>query len=189
MSSMSNPESSSFVPKRTIVLVGMMGVGKSSVGRKLAARLALPFFDSDVEIETAAGMSITDFFNTHGEPEFRKGERRVISRLLAGPMHVLSSGGGAFINDETRELITEQALSVYLKADLNILLDRATRRDNRPLLQGSDPRQKLADLMAVREPIYAGADITVHSDGRPVDETVERVLKELAAFSATKAAS
>jgi shikimate kinase len=158
-------ESSSFVLKRTVVLTGMMGAGKSSVGRKLAAWLG-------------------------GEPEFRKGERRVIARLLDGPVHVLSTGGGAFMDEETRALIAARGISVWLTAEMDILLERALRRDNRPLLQGGDPRQKLVDLLEKRAPVYARADITVKSDDRPVDETVERVLKELEAFvRRTKTAS
>lgn len=183
--SMNNTESSSIVLPRTIVLVGMMGVGKSSVGRKLASRLATPFYDSDAEIETAAGMTVSEFFETYGEAEFRKGERRVIMRLLEGEPHVLSIGGGAFMDDDTRKLISDRALSIWLKADLPILLERALRRDNRPLLQGADPAKKLEDLLQRRLPTYAKADITVESDDRPVDETVERVLKALADYNHT----
>lgn len=182
-------ELSSFVPERTIVLVGMMGAGKSSVGRKLATRLSLPFFDSDAEIETAARMTIPQFFEQYGEIEFRKGERRVIARLLDGPVHILSAGGGAFIDPETRALIQGKALSVWLKADLDTLVERATRRDNRPLLKGGDPHQKMTEILSRRESIYAESDITVPSDNRPVDETVERVVKALDAFAKTKAAS
>ena len=170
------PLSSSFVPTRTIVLIGMMGAGKSSVGRKLAARLALPYVDSDQEIETAAGMSITRFFDLYGENEFRKGERRVISRLLDGPMHVLSTGGGAFIDPDTRALIRSKTTSIWLKADLDILVERATRHNHRPLLQGGDPRAIMIKLLEERTPIYGEADIIAESDGRPVDETVDRVL-------------
>ena len=139
---MNSPESSSFVLPRTVVLLGMMGVGKSSVGRKLASRLSETFFDSDAEIESAAGMTITEFFETRGEPEFRKGERRVIARLLEGKPHVLSIGGGAFMDAETRTLIKQRAISVWLKADPAILLERALRRDNRPPPAGrrSGPR-------------------------------------------------
>jgi shikimate kinase len=176
---MNDIESSSYVPDRTIVLTGMMGVGKSSVGRKLAARLGVPFFDSDAEIEQAAGMTVAEFFKHYGETEFRKGERRVISRLLQGPAHVLSTGGGAFMDEETRALIDKKAISIWLKADHAIILERAMRRNNRPLLQGGDPRQKLADLLVSREPVYATADITVESNDRPVDETVDRVVKAL----------
>ncbi|MDX2028989.1 MAG: shikimate kinase [Alphaproteobacteria bacterium] len=184
------PEVSSFVPDRTIVLVGMMGAGKSSVGRKLASRLSLPFFDSDVEIETAARMSIPQFFEHYGEAEFRKGERRVIARLLDGPLHVLSAGGGSFMDTETRSLIRSRALSIWLKADLDTLVERATRRDNRPLLKGGDPREKMMELMVKRESLYAEADVTVPSDNRPVDETLERILKALSAYAEkAKAAS
>lgn len=177
-STSSNPH-----PHRTIVLIGMMGAGKSSVGRKLAARLSLPFFDADTEIETAAGMTITQFFDHYGEPEFRKGERRVIARLLEGPAHVLSTGGGAFMDTETRALIRGKAISVWLKAELDVLLDRALRKNDRPLLQTADPRETMKKLLAQREPVYAEADIVLESDDRPVDETVDRVLKELSAFN------
>lgn len=174
--------SSSFVPTRSIVLTGMMGAGKSSVGKRLAARLALPFFDADAEIETAAGMSVSRFFERYGEAEFRKGERRVIARLLEGPMHVLATGGGAFMDPDTRALIKKKAVSVWLTADLDTLLKRATRRDDRPLLQGGDPRAVMTKLLAERAPVYAEADVTVASDERPVDETVDRMLDALSAF-------
>ena len=133
---MNNPEVSSFVLPRTIVLLGMMGVGKSSVGRKLASRLAAPFFDSDAEIESAAGMSITEFFEMYGEFEFRKGERRVIARLIEGEPHVLSIGGGAFMDTYTRELIKQRGISIWLKADPEILLERALRRTTGPFSRG-----------------------------------------------------
>jgi shikimate kinase len=180
---MNNPQVSSTVLPRTIVLLGMMGVGKSSVGRKLAARLGAPFADSDAEIESAAGMTIPEFFDLYGEAEFRKGERRVIARLLSEPPHVLSIGGGAFMDADTRALVKQCATSVWLKADPSVILERALRRDNRPLLQGGDVNKKLDDLLAARAPAYATADITVQSDDRPVDETVERVLKALAAYA------
>ena len=174
---------SSSSPSRTIVLIGMMGAGKSSVGRKLATRLGLPFFDADSEIEAAAGMTITQFFEQYGEPEFRKGERRVIARLLESPAHVLSTGGGAFMDPETRSLIRTKAVSIWLKADLNVLIDRAMRKNDRPLLQTTNPRETMQKLLATREPVYAEADIIIESDDRPVDETVERVVKEIDAFS------
>lgn len=174
---------SSPVPDRSVVLIGMMGAGKSSVGRKLAARLGLPFFDSDAEIEIAAGMTIPQFFEHYGEVEFRKGERSVITRLLNGPVHILSAGGGAFMDPDTRALIKDRAISVWLQADLETLLDRALRRDNRPLLKGGDPRAKMTELLAKREPVYGEADITVFSDNRPVDEMVERVIKALSTFT------
>jgi len=181
--------SSAFVPTRTIALIGMMGAGKSSVGRKLAARLAMPFFDADIEVEAAAGMTISQLIKDYGEPEFRRLERRVMARLLEGPMHVLSTGGGAFMDPETRDLICSKAISVWLKADTEILVERATRHDNRPLLQGGDPRQIMTKLLAEREPVYAAADVMAASDNRPVDETVDRVLKALSAFTTSKVAS
>jgi shikimate kinase len=170
---------------RSIVLVGMMGAGKSSVGKKLAARLALPFIDADHEIEAAAGMSISQLMESYGEPEFRRLERRVMVRLLEGPMRVISTGGGAFMDPETRNLIRQRGISVWLKADPAILLERALRHDNRPLLRGGDPKQIMADLLKQREPIYAEADITAESDHRPVDETVTRVVKALENFTAS----
>lgn len=177
--SRSSSGTSGFGPTRTVVLIGMMGAGKSSVGRRLASRLALPFADSDTEVETAAGMSISQLIKDYGEPEFRRLEQRVMARLLEAPMHVLSTGGGAFMNDETRALIHDKCISVWLKADTEILLERATRYDNRPLLQAGDPREIMLRLLAEREPIYAEANLIVESDGRPVDETVDRLLKAL----------
>lgn len=178
-----NTDHQRFAPTRPIVLVGMMGAGKSSVGRKLAARLAVPFFDADTEVEAAAGMSVARVFETLGEAEFRKGERRVIARLLDKPVHVLATGGGAFMDDETRDLIRRRAVSVWLRASLDTLAERTGRRDDRPLLQGGNPREILHRLMTEREPVYAQADVTVDSDTRPTDETVDRVLKALAEYT------
>jgi len=169
-------------PQSTIALVGMMVAGKSAVGRKLAARLGLPFIDSDAEIEAASGMTISAFFEKHGEAEFRKGERRVIARLLQGPPAILSTGGGAFMDAETRALIHEKAISVWLKADLEILVKRAARKEDRPLLQGGDMRTRLQTLLTAREPVYATADITVVSDEGPIDDMIERVLNALDAY-------
>ena len=156
-----------------------MVAGKSAVGRRLAARLGLPFVDSDAEIETASGMTISQFFETHGEDEFRKGEKRVIARLLNGPPCVLSTGGGAFMDDDTRALVREKAVSVWIKADIEVLVKRAARKDDRPLLKNGDVRQRLQSLLDAREPAYAEADLTVESDDRPVDDMVERVLNAL----------
>lgn len=162
---------------KTIVLVGLMGAGKSCVGKRLAACLGLPFVDADREIEAAAGgCSISDIFAIHGEKVFRDGERRVIQRLLGNPMHVLATGGGAFMDPSTRALIKEKALSIWLKAELEQLLKRVGRRNDRPLLQNVDPRAKLAELIEVRYPIYAEADLTVESADGPPDVTVQRVL-------------
>lgn len=172
-----------FVPSRPVVLVGMMGAGKTSVGRKLAGRLGVPFFDADSEVEAAAGMTIEQIFDRYGESEFRKGERRVIARLLEQPAHVLATGGGAFMDPETRALIRQKGISVWLRASLAVLAERTGRRDDRPLLKTGDPREILQKLMVERDPVYAEADITVESDDRPTDETVERILKALGGFA------
>jgi shikimate kinase len=165
---------------RTIALVGLMGVGKSSVGRRLAAALNLPFRDADTEVETAAGRSIPEIFAALGEAAFRDGERRVIARLLEGPPHVLATGGGAFMNLETRALIKAQAISVWLKADLEVLARRVGRKDTRPLLTGKDPMEVLKAQAEVRYPIYAEADITVESGDAAHQVTVNHVLKAIA---------
>jgi len=165
---------------RPVVLIGLMGAGKSCVGRRLAARMGLPFLDADGEFETAAGCTISDYFARFGEPAFRDGERRVIARLLAGPQCVLATGGGAFCQPETRGRILESAVSVWLKADLDLLVKRTVGRDHRPLLKQGDPREVLEKLMAVRYPIYANADITVESSDTPPEVTVARVLEALA---------
>jgi shikimate kinase len=166
---------------RTIVMVGMMGAGKSAIGRRLAQRLGLPFVDADTEIERAAGCSIEEIFAKHGEADFRDGERRVIARLLEGPVCVLATGGGAFMDAGTRDRIRERATSVWLKADLETLVDRVARRGNRPLLKNGDPRQILERLIALRYPVYAEADITVETGDVPPAMTVERVVEALAA--------
>jgi shikimate kinase len=166
---------------RTIALVGLMGAGKSCIGRRLAARLELPFVDADREIEEAAGCSIPEIFARHGEQAFRDGERRVILRLLEGPPHVLATGGGAFMDARTREAIRGRAVSVWLRADLELLLRRVSRRNDRPLLQVADPRIRLTQLMAERHPVYAEADIIVDSADGPPEATLERVLAALAA--------
>jgi shikimate kinase len=170
-----------FLPQRTIVLVGLMGAGKTKIGRRLAARLSLPFFDSDHEIETAAGETIEDIFRHRGEMTFRDGERRVIARLLAQPAHVLATGGGAFMDAVTRDVIARRGVSVWLRADLDVLMVRVSRRSNRPLLQEPDPRAVMATLIDRRYPIYAEADLTVDSGEGPVEQTVTRVIGGLAA--------
>ncbi len=152
-----------------IVLVGMMGVGKSSIGRKLAGRLGLDFVDADDEIEAAAGMTIAEIFERFGEGYFRDGERRVIARLMEGGPKVIATGGGAFINAETRALILEKARSIWLDADIDILVERVGRRNHRPLLQGRDARTVLSELSAVRNPLYAEAELHVRSDTRRMD--------------------
>jgi shikimate kinase len=169
-----------FIPGRTIVLVGLMGAGKTKIGRRLAARLHLPFFDSDTEIETAAGETIEEIFRNRGESMFRDGEHRVIARLLAGPVHVLATGGGAFMDSATRALIARRGVSVWLRADLDVLVARVARRSNRPLLQARDPRAVLAELIERRYPIYAEADVTIDSGEGPPELTTTRVISALA---------
>jgi shikimate kinase len=167
------------LPARSIVLVGLMGAGKSNIGRRLAARLHLPFVDADTEIETAAGETIEEIFARYGEPYFRSGERRVIARLLNGPRHVLATGGGAFMDAQTREHVRRRGISVWLRADLDLLLARVARRDNRPLLKDGDRRAILARLMEQRHPIYAEADIVVDSIDGPPELTLAHVLDAL----------
>jgi shikimate kinase len=169
-----------FAPRRTIVLVGLMGAGKTKIGRRLAARLNLPFFDSDTEIETAAGETIEEIFRNRGEAVFRDGERRVIARLLAQPVHVLATGGGAFTDPATRAVIVRRAVSVWLRADLDVLFARVSRRTNRPLLQQPDPRAVLAELIERRHPIYAEADLVIDSGEGPLELTTTRVIAALA---------
>ncbi len=170
-----------FVPSRTVVLVGLMGAGKTKIGRRLALRLGLPFFDSDQEIETAAGETIEEIFANRGERVFRDGERRVIARLLAKPVHVLATGGGAFMDPLTRALVRKYGVSLWLRADLDTLVQRVSRRSDRPLLKAGDPRAILAELIERRYPIYAEADITIDSsDGSP-EGTVGRAITALAA--------
>jgi shikimate kinase len=168
--------------RRTIALVGLMGVGKSSVGRRLANALELPFRDADAEVEAAAGRSIPDIFTDLGEPAFREGERRVIARLLEHPPHVLATGGGAFIHPDTRQLIRAKAISVWLKTDLEILSRRVGRKDNRPLLVGKDPLTVLQALAEVRYPIYAEADVTVETGDAAHQVTVDQVIRALSTY-------
>lgn len=170
-----------WVIDRPVVLVGMMGVGKTSIGKRLAARLGAPFVDSDDEIEKAAGLSITEIFAKFGEGYFRDGERRVIARLIEGEPKVIATGGGAFVNDDTRALILERATSIWLNADVKVLADRVSRRDHRPLLQGKDSVTVLTDLGKLRNPIYAAANLHIRSDTSPHVRTVENILKALSA--------
>jgi shikimate kinase len=166
---------------RSVVLVGMMGAGKSSIGRRLAARLGVPFVDADTEIEAAAGMSIPDIFAKHGEPDFRHGEARVIARLLEGGPQVLATGGGAVLNPDTRAAIASKGISVWLNAELEVLLRRIHKRRNaRPLLQNGDPAETLQRLMAERAPLYAQADITVQSRDIAHETIVAEILSALA---------
>jgi shikimate kinase len=164
---------------RPIVLVGMMGAGKTTVGRRLASRLGRHFIDSDEEVEKAAGMSISDIFAAHGEADFRTGEVRVIARLLREEGIVLGTGGGAFINPETRALVKENAISVWIKADFELLFARVARRSNRPLLKTQNPRETLKTLIEQRYPIYAEADVTVVSRDVPQDQVASDVIDAL----------
>lgn len=168
---------------RTIVLVGLMGAGKSSIGRRLAQRLGLPFIDADKEIEAAAGCTIEEIFARLGEAAFRDGERRVILRLLERPPHVLATGGGAFIDPQIRARIKDSCVSVWLHAELDLLVRRVSRRSNRPLLKHGQPRDVLAELIAKRYPIYAEADIRVDSADGPPEQTVQRVIDGLVRFA------
>lgn len=168
-------------PDRTIVLVGMMGVGKSTVGKRLAHRLGVSFIDADNEIEKAAGLTIPEIFEKYGEPHFRDGERRVIARLLRDqPAHVLAAGGGAFNDPETRQRIADRAISVWLSADLEVLAGRVAKRNNRPMLEGGDSvLERLRTLSAERDPIYCLADMQIDtSEGNP-DDSVNRVIAAL----------
>ncbi len=169
-----------FVPARTVVLVGLMGAGKTKIGRRLAQRLNLPFFDSDQEIEEAAGETIEEIFRNRGETAFRDGERRVIARLLAQPTHVLATGGGAFMDPATRRLVGRRGVSVWLRADLDTLMARVSRRSNRPLLKERDPRAVMEELIERRYPIYAEADLAIDSSDGPPDATAARVVAALA---------
>jgi shikimate kinase len=180
MSAIINTSAShTFQPHRSIVMVGMPGCGKSSIGRKLATRLGLPFYDADDEVEASAGMRISQIFERFGEAEFRKGERQVIARLISQPLHVLATGGGAFMDPETRKLIKEKAISVWLRTNLETLLERTGRRNDRPLLRQGPPHEILKKLLEERSPTYAEADIIIDSDNRPADETVNRVIEAL----------
>ena len=158
---------------RSIVLVGMMGAGKSSIGRRLASRLGIPFIDADTEIESAAGMTIPEIFEKHGEPYFRAGEARVIARLLDNGPQVLATGGGSLMDPQTRALIGQKGISIWLKADVDVLLKRTKRRNDRPLVE------KIKDLLPVREPIYAQADIIIQSRDEPHDTIIDEIMGEL----------
>ncbi len=173
----------SLLGSRSIVLIGMMGVGKSSIGRRLAARLNIPFVDADTEIEKAAGMSIPDIFARHGEANFRSGEARVIARLLDGGPQVLATGGGAVMNPDTRAAIKAKGVSIWLSAEFEVLMRRINKRKNdRPMLQTADPAATLRELLAEREPVYAQADIAVQSREGPHDAIVAEIMTALAVF-------
>ncbi|MDR1827335.1 MAG: shikimate kinase [Methylobacteriaceae bacterium] len=171
---------------RPIVLVGLMGSGKTTVGRRLAAALKLPFWDADREIEAAAGMSISDIFALHGEDAFRDGERKVIARLMTNGCGVLATGGGAYMNDETRALINERAVCVWLKAEFTVLMERVRRNTNRPLLRNKDPEAVMRKLMNERYPVYAEADVTVQTSQASHDSAVRAVLNALKAYFSDK---
>jgi shikimate kinase len=171
---------------KPVVLVGMMGAGKSAVGRRLAASLDLPFIDADEEIEKAAGCPITDIFALHGEAAFRDGERRVIERLLKQPICILATGGGAFMDAGIRAAIAESGISVWLNADVETLWQRVRRRSDRPLLNTENPKETLEALVQTRYPVYAKADITIESCEGPLDDTVKRVADALKRFLATE---
>lgn len=175
--------------QRPLVLVGMMGAGKTTVGRRLAARLGRRFLDSDDEIEKAANMSIEEMFASHGETEFRSGEARVIARLLREENLVLATGGGAFVNPETRAQILEAGVSVWLKADVEVLFARVSRRSNRPLLKTANPKETLRKLIETRYPIYANAHITVLSRDVPQDAVASDVMAALVSALAVSAPS
>lgn len=165
--------------RRSVVLVGMMGAGKSTIGRRLAARLRLPFLDADIEIEAAAAMSIPEIFETHGEMHFRDGEARVIARLLDSGPAVLATGGGAFMREETRSRIRLQAVSIWLKADADIIMRRVKRRLDRPLLQTADPAATVGRLIEEREPVYQHADLTIWSRDVPHEKIVDECIDAL----------
>ncbi len=159
--------------RRSIVLVGMMGAGKSSIGRRLAGRLGIPFIDADTEIENAAGMSIPEIFEKHGEPYFRAGEKRVIARLLDSGPQVLATGGGAVMDQNTRDLIHIKGISIWLKADVDVLIKRTKRRNDRPLAE------RIKDLLPAREPVYALSDIVVQSRDEPHDTIIDEIMTQL----------
>ncbi|WP_065750530.1 shikimate kinase [Bradyrhizobium paxllaeri] len=167
--------------RRSIVLVGMMGAGKSTIGRRLAVRLQLPFTDADTEIETAHRMTIPEIFQNYGEPYFRDGEARVIARILEGRPVVLATGGGAFMREETRNRIRDRAVSIWLKADVDIIMKRVRRRADRPLLQTEDPVATVSRLLEAREPVYQTADLTILSRDVPHDRIVDECIDALRA--------
>ena len=164
---------------RTVALVGMMGAGKTSVGRRLAARLAVPFRDADHEIEAAAGLTVAEIFERFGEADFRDGERKVIARLLDEPPHVLATGGGAFMDEATRAAMARAAFTIWLKAPVGLLLSRVRKRDTRPLLKEGDMRATMERLLTIREPVYATADMVLESADEPHGAAVERIIAAL----------
>jgi shikimate kinase len=175
-------------PDKSIVLVGLMGAGKTCIGTRLARKLGMGFVDADDEIETAADCTIEEIFNRYGEQAFRDGERRVIARLLDGEPRVVATGGGAFVNPETRDNVRRLGISVWLKADVDVLLQRVSRRNNRPLLKGGDKREILERLIDERYPAYAEADLTIESGSESPDITVSRVIDALKSIEKTGSA-
>ena len=173
------PSRYSAIRAHPIALVGLMGVGKTTVGRRLARRLGLPFYDSDEEIELASGRTVAGYFRDHGEEAFRAGERRVVERLLNGEPKVLATGGGAFIPAETRAILKDKAITVWLKGDFETIMERVSRKNTRPLLQVPDPRARMRELMDERYPIYAQAHITVPIAKGPHHRTVNKVIRYL----------
>ena len=167
--------------RRHVVFIGLMGAGKSAIGRRVATRIGARFRDSDTEIEKAAGMKIADIFAVHGEGDFRSGERRVITRLMGGPPMVLATGGGAYMDDETRALLHEHATTVWMRADLDVLVKRCAKRGHRPLLKTGDPRAILSDLMDRRYPVYADADVVIDSRDEPHEVAVREIVDALRA--------
>jgi len=177
------PTQLSFTPPRTIVLVGLMGAGKTSIGKRLAKRLEVPFVDSDHEVEKAAGCTIKEIFDLFGEDSFRNGERRVIARLLDQPIQVLATGGGSFMDPETRQLVKDKAISVWLKADLDTLVSRVSRRTDRPLLEEpASQRATLEELISIRYPVYQEADVAIDTFDEPANVTVDRVILGLSEY-------
>ena len=173
------------ISNRTVALVGLMGAGKSTVGRRLAEALGRQFYDSDNEIEKAAGLSVSDIFALHGEAEFRRGEHRVLERLLSEEPHVLATGGGAYLNPDTRDLLRDKAITIWLNADLETLWRRVSRRSHRPLLKAENPKSVLSKLLDERKPIYEKADLVVTSQDGPHRATVNSILEALDEWSQT----
>lgn len=172
-------EKSDILTEKPLVLIGLMGVGKTTVGRRLAKRLNLPFVDADEEIEKAADLKITEIFDRFGEDYFRDGERRVIARLIEGPRRVIATGGGAFMNEETRNIILSSATAIWLDADIETLVKRVARRDTRPLLRNGDSEEILRNLAAKRNPVYALAHLHVTGNDAPHELTVDKIIKAL----------
>ncbi|MBC8267807.1 MAG: shikimate kinase [Rhodospirillaceae bacterium] len=177
-----HPQKNDKHPYKPIVMIGLMGAGKSRIGRELAAKLALPFVDADEEIVKAAGCSVSDIFELYGEDAFRDVESRVISRLLNGKVQIIATGGGAFINADIRKIVAEKGISLWLRAELDILAERTSRRGGRPLLKGGDAKAILKGLMDERYPVYAEADIIVESKDVPINETVKETAAALSAY-------